>query len=226
MLKLKHSFFFNCSLHPNGFKNALIGSKVRAIKSGGSQKVGCCKEVLSKCVQFQKQSGGEEPETPVPQSGGFSQLLARVLTASYPSVHKLELVFFFFTESTPRPIQSIICNVRFITMKHYFWPAHLGHRYYIHNGCGKCLRTSDIVCYLSTNKLNTYIFYKRFIRIKHCFLASLNRRSFQLTVLLNTVYFNVCLRLSESQYLVCLFIIIFMLGQSCTKSSNKIVRRS
>ena len=37
-------------------------------------------------------------------------------------------------------------------------------------------------------------------------LASLNKRSYQLTALINSDYFSVCLWLSESQYFVCLFI--------------------
>ena len=68
--------------------------------------------------------------------------------------------------------------------------------------------------------------YWRYIRNLHCFLSSLNKRRYQLTVLLNSAYFRVCLWLSEPKYCVCLFIIILMLWQSCTKSDNKLIRRS
>ena len=53
-----------------------------------------------------------------------------------------------------------------------------------------------------------------------------NKWSYQLTVFFNSAHFSVCLLLSESQYFVCLFIIILMLWQSCTESKKKLVRRS
>ena len=53
-----------------------------------------------------------------------------------------------------------------------------------------------------------------------------NKQSYELTVLINSAYFSICLWLSVSQYFVCLFIIILMSCQSCTESNIKPVRRS
>ena len=62
------------------------------------------------------------------------------------------------------------------------------------------------------------IWYSSFIRNYHCFLASLNKRSYQLTVLFKSAYFSVYLWLSGSQYFVCLFIKKILCGNLVKKS--------